>query len=84
MICPSCNLPIDDEQDTACGMGGLIHRSCFKRGTTHGETIDLLSLLDKIEALQKRVQDLERKVADASGEIRREIRRMNWHAWTKK
>lgn len=76
MICGDCNQQIEDEKDTASGPSGLIHRTCFKRSTAHGEVIDLFTLLDKITALQKRVQQLESVTEHHSSDISR----MNWHA----
>jgi hypothetical protein len=59
MLCADCNKPIAANDQTATGPSGKIHLACFKRGTMRGESIDLLSLLDKIQALERRVQQLE-------------------------
>ena len=60
MRCSDCNQPIADDDLTATGPDGVIHYACFKRGTAHGEAIDLSSLHETIGMLKKRVQDLER------------------------
>ena len=62
MICSDCNLPIGRDEKTASGTSGLIHYQCFKRGTSQGHEINIMTVMDAIEALQKRVQDLERQV----------------------
>ena len=62
MICGDCNLPIRHGEQTATGSSGLIHYACFKRATSEGREINIMTVMEAISALQKRVQNLERQV----------------------
>lgn len=59
MICSACGKDIPEGEMTCHGPSGVIHYTCFKRGTSFGQEIILISLSEEIDALKKRVQDLE-------------------------
>jgi hypothetical protein len=62
MICSDCNEPISADDKTATGSDGVVHYRCFKRGTAQGREINMMTLMDEIGRLKKRVQDLEQTV----------------------